>query len=67
MIIAFLGVNLLLGYRLWAGPVTTAGSPYGVTAREVREVTTQLRERGVVVAAEIPRRAQPLPLLTVKN
>lgn len=67
MIIAFLGVNLLLGYRLWAGRVTTAGSPYGVTAREVREVTAQLRERGVVVAAEIPRRAQPLPLLTVKN
>lgn len=67
LIIAFLGVNLLLGYRLWAGPVTAGGSPFRVTAREVREVTAQLRERGVVVTADIPRRAQPMPLLTVRN
>ncbi|MEW6546816.1 MAG: hypothetical protein AB1446_07875 [Bacillota bacterium] len=67
LIIAFLGVNLLLGYRLWAGPATPNASLYRVTAREVREVTAQLRERGVVLAAEIPRRARPLPLLTVSN
>lgn len=67
LIIAFLGVNLLLGYRLWAGPGTPHASLYGVTAQEVREVSVQLRERGIVLAADIPRRARPLPLLSVDN
>lgn len=67
LIVAFLGVNLLLGYRLWTGPAAPGSSLYSVTPREVREVSAQLRERGVVLAAEIPRRARPLPLLTVSN
>ncbi|MDI6894202.1 MAG: hypothetical protein QME70_06295 [Bacillota bacterium] len=67
LIVAFLGVNLLLGYRLWTGPATASSSLYTVGAREVREVAAQLRERGVVLAAEIPRRARPLALLTVSN
>jgi len=67
LIVAFLGVNLLLGYRLWTGPAAPGSSLYSVTPREVREVAAQLRERGVVLTAEIPRRARPLPLLTVSN
>ncbi|HHY94063.1 MAG TPA: hypothetical protein GX513_03495 [Firmicutes bacterium] len=67
LIIAFLGINLLLGYRLWAGPGGPNASLYTITPQEVGEVSAQLRDRGVVLACEVPRRARPLALLVVQN
>lgn len=67
LIIAFLGVNLLLGYRLWSGPGGPNSSLYRVTAQEVREVAAQLRDRGITLVGEVPRWARPLPFLTVEN
>ncbi len=67
LILAFLSINLLLGYRLWAGPGGANASLYSVTRQEVLEVTAQLRDRGVVLVGRLPREARPAPLLAVEN
>ena len=66
LIIAFLGLNLFLGYKLWFGRLSP-GQGSVLSSSQVEEARQLLSEKGFELQAAIPRQIPQLSLLTVSR
>ncbi len=66
LIVAFLGLNLYLGYLVWEQNLRYPTGAALVTSEEVAAVEQRLQEAGVELRVPIPREAPALPLLRVE-
>lgn len=66
LIVAFLGLNLYLGYLVWEQNLRYPTGAALVTSEEVAAVEQRLEEAEVELRVPIPREAPPLPLLRVE-
>jgi regulatory protein YycI of two-component signal transduction system YycFG len=64
LIIAFLGLNIFLGYHLWLEPQTTVVGP--TQQEELERLEKELAEANVQLKVSLPRQVQRSSFLTVK-
>jgi hypothetical protein len=66
LIVAFLSLNLFLGFRLWTEMSRYPAATSQVLPEEIAATLDNLAAAGVEVAVPIPRDTPPLPLLQVQ-